>query len=901
MLPPTTMFSRFLLIIFCLCSPALIRAQQMTLDGLRSFSSSDVLHVHGSYVNSQGTLFISGVFSGNMTLGSLTLTSQGALDRFLGRMEADGTWTWAKRYGCVPPNDYGDFYAHGLRSMGPGLLTVHVSGEDPFTFGDEPTLYSSQECFLLVTEAGDLVGVSAQLFSPASVDAFQSQASPTGELIYAGKRYGNNNILGPDTILLTTGMDGTCFVGAANSGGVWQWGIGFSNEFGVVPHKMAIGPNGEVALVTYVVNAGNPALAVGTVGSSIALPAPSAGQEHLLTLIDANGDLMFSRWLNDPGSQGQIDCSAMCFLPDGDLLFAGQAGPYTVLGGTVTPPVAGSVLATMDMAGNWTGVSWGTVADLHVTDMIPMACDRVVLIGSTFFNSGEFPGGLEFLQNTMFMGIWSLSQGCQAIETLTTDVEDSSAWGLFEPQLFPLSENKCAAIGRFTNALGVAGQELTTPNYQEGWISQWDLGCMGLGVDAVAPDDCGAGPQGSVQLCVDGGTAPYTFDWSNGATDQNLSNLAAGTYSVTVSDALGCTATLTSQVPGPLSEDGPEASILLVNGGRFRPGFPVTLYLLAQNAGCTASGGEARCVLPSDLVYQSADPAPSSINGDTLIWGSLELIFGGDPFYASIHVLTDSTALVGDTVCALAMVTTSPDDVEPSNNVFELCEAVVNSLDPNFKEVSPAGVGSNGSIPFGQELTYTIHFQNTGTAPAYVVTVVDTLDAGLDVSSFQVLATSHPMELEIREGHILLFHFNPIELPDSASDEEHSHGFVMFAIDPLPGLPLGTTVTNGAHIYFDTNPAIATNQVLNTFDETSGDQEVESSRLLVWPDPASSFIHLNVPDGRSMDEVRIHNSLGQCVRHQRANSPMTTIDVSSLPVGSYVIVCGALRSRFVKH
>ena len=133
-----------------------------------------------------------------------------------------------------------------------------------------PTLYSSQECFLLVTEAGDLVGVSAQLFSPASVDAFQSQASPTGELIYAGKRYGNNNILGPDTILLTTGMDGTCFVGAANSGGVWQWGIGFSNEFGVVPHKMAIGPNGEVALVTYVVNAGNPALAVGTVGSSIA-------------------------------------------------------------------------------------------------------------------------------------------------------------------------------------------------------------------------------------------------------------------------------------------------------------------------------------------------------------------------------------------------------------------------------------------------------------------------------------------------------------------------------------------------------------------------------------------------------------------------------------------------------
>ncbi|MBC8172666.1 MAG: PQQ-dependent sugar dehydrogenase, partial [Chitinophagales bacterium] len=53
---------------------------------------------------------------------------------------------------------------------------------------------------------------------------------------------------------------------------------------------------------------------------------------------------------------------------------------------------------------------------------------------------------------------------------------------------------------------------------------------------------------GAINLTVSGGTSPYTFSWSNGATTEDISTLAAGDYTVTVSDAIGCEVTETFTV-----------------------------------------------------------------------------------------------------------------------------------------------------------------------------------------------------------------------------------------------------------------------------------------------------------------------------------------------------------------
>lgn len=89
---------------------------------------------------------------------------------------------------------------------------------------------------------------------------------------------------------------------------------------------------------------------------------------------------------------------------------------------------------------------------------------------------------------------------------------------------------------------------------------------------------CNGSNDGSVTVAASNGTEPYTYAWDHGATGPVADNLAAGDYTVTVTDQNGCEASLTIEITEPeptQANAGPDQTICL-----------------GQTATLTASGGD---------------------------------------------------------------------------------------------------------------------------------------------------------------------------------------------------------------------------------------------------------------------------------------------------------------------
>ncbi|HEX8039569.1 MAG TPA: T9SS type A sorting domain-containing protein [Chryseosolibacter sp.] len=246
-----------------------------------------------------------------------------------------------------------------------------------------------------------------------------------------------------------------------------------------------------------------------------AITGLSAGL-YVVVVRDASGaELTLQDTIRQSGQivlNGQATPASCNGLANGtiDLTVSGGVPPYSFLwnnGATTEDPdglASGSYSVNVTDAKGCTAEGRFTVgnkANIRITSSLlkPDCNDNNGTIDITV-SGGRSPYTFQWSDGSTGEDLTGIPAGLY-----TVTVTDSA--GCFEKAAFLLREN---------NTLAITGTPL--------------------------PTSCSDDASGLIDISVLGGTAPYSFTWSNGATTEDLSGLTSGYYTVTVTDAKGCTA-----------------------------------------------------------------------------------------------------------------------------------------------------------------------------------------------------------------------------------------------------------------------------------------------------------------------------------------------------------------------
>jgi len=280
-------------------------------------------------------------------------------------------------------------------------------------------------------------------------------------------------------------------------------------------------------------------------------------------------------------------------------------------------------------------------------------------------------------------------------------------------------------------------------------------------------------------------------------------------------------------------------------------------------------------------------PYPTSFTSGQVLWQLDAGLAPGASRMLSVQLCVPAdVGLLGTVMDYTTTATLTLNDTDLSDNTCTHSETVVGSYDPNDKQArTSSGSASEWSIANDSLITYTIRFQNTGTAPAVNVVLVDTLQTTLDLSTLKILGASHTYSTALN-GRVLSFTFDHIMLPDSNTNEAGSHGFAQFSIRPMT-MAEGSSVENFADIYFDFNPPIRTNTSVVSAPLSTGLQFTAAPTLTVFPNPGNADLMLDLPPGPHT--ITLFDATGRAVVQQRTTDTRPVINTEALPAGLYRI------------
>jgi gliding motility-associated-like protein len=312
----------------------------------------------------------------------------------------------------------------------------------------------------------------------------------------------------------------------------------------------------------------------------------------------------------------------------------------------------------------------------------------------------------------------SVTVGEAAEFTVNTDISDVACFGETSGQLEITGASVTPGqilwsngqVGNAASGLSAGAYTVTvtsidgctqTFNYS---ITQPDE--LVLSIDETSPILCNDDSTGALATTVSGGTANYSYSWADGVSTANRANLPAGTYTLQVTDANGCTVANVAQLGNPAAIDFSFVDAMGVacvgdNNGMIQ----------VQGTGGSTALGNYEYSLDS-ANWQSGNLFPNLTNGMYNIYvrdengcvyaDSIEVAAADSFLITAFTTSLDSTGIVeyGDTI-DLEITLNNPTGAVVSwtevNSGLALDSLLAISVNPSdasiysFRAVSPAG------------------------------------------------------------------------------------------------------------------------------------------------------------------------------------------------------------------
>lgn len=858
--------------------------------------------------DNSGNVYSTGYSSGttyfDFPSGSPTLPPNGAQYGYIAKNDSSGNYLWIKQFGggsefiplAIALDNSGNIYTSGVFSdsvdfdPGPGV----------FKLGTPSSLYNDSYISKL-DASGNFVW--AKKLDGAGNQTYSIAVDNAGSVFLTGMFTSTMDAdPGPGVVNLTAQGVYDIFISKLNSSGDFVWAHRFGAQDYDIGYTIKADNAGSIYCSGYFRD---------TVdfdpGPSNATLISGGGDDVFITKFDTSGNFIWARQISGAGDEDGnamvMDASGNCYVTG---LYTGTANfDPGVTDFSMTSNGAEDIyIAKFDSSG---GFAWAKSMGGFYSD-VPYAitkCGNDLYLTGTYSDKVDFdPGPSVFYLNS----IWGSIDGFIA----RFNTSGNLAWAA---ELTGPGDTYCAAVAADTllnvyvtgylssgatdfDPSPLPGDTLYISGGSDGFLmrlGQTLCSSMTVVLDSLHQVTCNSA--GSAFVHMRGGLEPYSYSWNTVpvSLDSSATFSDGGIYQLTVSDSNSCVKTLSLLINAPDSVPGFDLGADLISDD-FRPGYESYVWVNAFNKGCAPASGTLTVVLDtSKVTFNYSDPSPDYYTADTLVWMFNNLTYDSPHLLPMIDLQTDTAVVIGDSVCFKVIVSPVSGDLDSANNSKDYCFGVVNGFDPNDKTVYPVGSCSDGRINNDQLLTYTIRFQNTGNSNAINIHVIDSLDAGVDLNSVKILSASHSWITEVLPGNVLKFRFDSIMLPPQMWDDLFSHGYVIYEVKPLQGLPDGTVIKNHAGIYFDFNPPVITDTTLNTVFAiipncsvvTAVGSALENPALRFYPNPARDFLAVeNIPPGST---IKLYDFCGRLVLVQPSGSSTSVINTGVLQSGIFLV------------